>query len=121
MIILLGCSHYSTVHHNDPVLTREMNEKRQLLAGQWESTNKSERRLLELKPSGEYILNKTNAQELGIWGISGVTYFNLNQKSTSGFQNYKILKLTPVVFEYLDTSTSETHSYRRVKRPLLLK
>ena len=123
MIILLGCSHTSKVHHNDPGLTLEMNQNRQLLMGFWESANanKSEKWLLELRPTGEYVLNKKNNQDHGIWGISGTIYFNLNQKSASAFRNYKILKLTPDIFEYMDPTTGETSLYRRTKRPFVLK
>lgn len=121
MIILLGCSHTPKVQHNDLKFTREMNQKRLLLAGLWERVSKSEKWLLELKPTGEYVLNKKNGQDHGIWGISGVIYFNLNQKSDSAFKNYKILKLTPEVFEYMDPTTGEISSYHRSNRPLLLK
>lgn len=98
-----------------------MNQKRQLLVGIWESTHQGEIWLLELRSTGEYVLIKNKVKDRGVWGISGAIYFNLNQKSASVFQNYKILKLTPDAFEFMNPDTGETFSFRRHGRAHNLK
>lgn len=112
IIILVGCSHAPQVQYNDPEVTREEEERRSLLIGKW----KGENSFLELKTSGEYVVSDFSGEvtQEGIWGVSGRIYFNLNKKSPSLYEKYKIMKLNPEFFE-IQSATAEELRFTRLK------